>query len=211
MKKGLEVILDTALKIHPALPQIIEIGLELSPYLGSAWQSYKMYRLENRVQEHSEQLERISVLYSNTSLSEKYIQERIAPIVLSDLIEEHEDAKINYILHGFENVFINEKENESLVINYFDTLRNLRYEDVKRFFYFIDEMISEPIHSNGSEEQALQRSIDGKLKNLGLLKIKAKWGGFEGHDINNTREDARLTLYGEKFADFISTYKSINN
>ncbi|MBT2667336.1 hypothetical protein J7J00_17810 [Bacillus sp. ISL-4] len=203
MKKGLEAILDTALNIHPSLPKLIEIGMELSPYLGSALQTYKMYRLQNRVQDHSEQLERISVLYSNTLLSEKFIQERIAPIVLSDLIEEHEDAKINYILHGFENVFINEKDNESLIINYFDTLRNLRYEDVKRFFYFIDQSINANIYIEESEEQALQRTIDGKLVNLGLLSVKLRLSGLIGYDNDNIRKDVILTLYGKKFAEFI--------
>lgn len=71
-------------------------------------------------------MKRIDNLFASEKLGKDYIQERVGPIVLSDLIEEHEDAKILYLLQGFENVFINECKNESLVINYFDTLRRPR-------------------------------------------------------------------------------------
>ncbi|MBZ6485058.1 hypothetical protein [Priestia aryabhattai] len=59
----------------------------------------------------------------------------IGTIILLDLIEQDEDAKIFYLLASFENAFIDKKTNESLIINYFDTLRQLRYIDVKYMYY----------------------------------------------------------------------------
>ncbi|MFZ7933430.1 hypothetical protein ACO1D2_20545 [Bacillus thuringiensis] len=209
MKNEIAIVLDTAKKIHPLLPDLIEEGMEFVPYLGSFLQFRKMNRFDRRIKENSKKLEKISKLCSDSLLSEELIKERVFPIVLSDLIEEHEDAKINLILNGFENVFIEEKTNESVVISYFDILRNLRYADIKRFLYFADETFDYPNYPDLSEERALTRNIDGKLGKLGLINISATWINLDGHDNDNDRENVSLTLYGTKFAEFILSDENV--
>src|SRR5690554_5027469 len=123
MNKEFEIVLTAAKKVSAGMGELVEFGLEYVPFLGKALSFLKIRRLEKRIIEHTQQLSRISKLNASSSMSVEYIQERIFPIVLENLIEEHEDAKINLILNGFENVFIEEKTNESVVINFFDTLR----------------------------------------------------------------------------------------
>lgn len=170
------IVIETAENIHPGLPDIIEYGMDCAPYLGSILQTRKINRFARRLNEHNDQLIRISKLYSESLLTDNFVQERISPIVLSDLIEEHEDSKINLILNGYENVFIENNTNESVIINYFDTLRNLRYADLKRFLYFANKITDYPDYPDSSHEKALTRMIDGKLEISGLIKIGKTWG-----------------------------------
>ncbi|NLM11340.1 MAG: hypothetical protein GX213_11305 [Clostridiaceae bacterium] len=119
---------------------MFKTSLQLVPNLTNIYQTIKIQRLQRRLKDNENKLKRISSLCSDSILSEKYITERIFPVVLSDLIEEHEEAKIELILNGFENVFIDEKHEESVVINLFDTLRTLRYIDIKRLLYLANEI-----------------------------------------------------------------------
>jgi hypothetical protein len=200
----IQELIQAASDINPAFGDLLEAGLEYMPYLGNLLQTIKFNRLKGRLDENSSKLESIGKLASETRLSLQYINERIFPIVLSDIYEEHEDAKVILIFNGFENVFIDEKSEESVVINYFDTLRSLRYVDIKRFFYLAGLMESYPLYSLDSEEQALIRNIDRKLNSLGILTIKTKIGEFQGMEFDNNPDDAVLTLYGRKFLEFMT-------
>ena len=118
----MENLLNSVEKISPGFSKLLEQGMDFVPYIGRMYTNIKINRLQRRLNEHDEKLKKISMLSSYSKLSNEYITERIFPIVLGDLIEEHEDAKILLILNGFENVFIEENSQESVVISYFDTL-----------------------------------------------------------------------------------------
>ena len=111
----------------------------------------------------------INVLVTESKLSKDFINKHVFPVVLSDLIEEHEDAKFNLILNGFANVFIDEHTDESIILTHFDTLRGLRYMDVRRLFQVTkvqtDESIRFPLHYN----EAITKRIDDKLESMGLI------------------------------------------
>lgn len=177
----------------------------MAPYLGKLNQIRKLNRAERRIKEHAKHLKRIDKLFASEKLSKDYIQEKVGPIVLSDLIEEHEDAKILYLLQGFENVFINECKNESLVINYFDTLRNLRYEDVRMLFYLsgIDKNPFED-YTKGSPEHILSKQIYSKLERLYLIKSASTFSYLElGPEADEAELKPTLTPYGKNFLNFI--------
>ncbi|AXF57454.1 hypothetical protein [Salicibibacter kimchii] len=116
--------------------------------------------------------------------------------MLEQLIEEHEEAKINLILNGFEHVFIEEKAEESIVLNYYDTLRNLRYLDIKRLFYLADE--TNDFTYESKEEEALILNVDFRLQNMGLIGVIKRGftlgGGFE-RETEITKEDVKVLPY----------------
>ena len=203
MDNRFEVVLSAAKKVSTELGDLVELGLEYVPFLGKALSFMKIRRLETRINEHQQQLSRISKLNASTSMAADYVQQRIFPIVLESLIEEHEDAKINLILNGFENVFIEEKSNESVVINFFDTLRELRYMDIKRFLYLADVLDEFLFESQGSEESSVTRNIDKKLQNLGLVGFRST-GYFSGGEQSLAKDNVRINPYGIAFLNFIT-------
>jgi hypothetical protein len=116
------------------------------------------------------------------------------------LFEEHEDAKINLILNGFENIFIEQNSNESVIINFYDMLRSLRYLDLKRLFYLAG-LTEETINFvQGSDVHGLIRNIDRRLENNGLLNIKKTLKDIGGSDSDKDRKDVEITLYGKIYS-----------
>lgn len=199
-------ILNLSREISPTLSNLIEKSIDFVPYIGSILQNAKMHRLSKRLLKHEEKLNIIAYLVTESNLSQSFINERVFPIVLSDLIEEHEDAKINLILNGFINVFIDNQSKESIILNYFDTLRSLRYSDVLRFYYLADIISTYKLPIVGSEEHALIRNIDRKLQSLGLIGYK-RYGaqlGFIDEEEETNKDKVIIYLYGKKFLNFIS-------
>jgi hypothetical protein len=204
---------DTLLKsakdlgFDSGLIQIVDIALDLAPFLGNLNQSRKINRAERRIRENAEQLSLIGQLFSSNILSANFIQENVGPIVLSDLIEEHEDAKINYILNGFENVFIEGNTNEGIIINYFDTLRSLRYDDIKRLYFYsaITEELKMGVIRSTQEESFFQQ-IYTKLERLYLIKSASTWEVLEegAAVLGDDQRKTELTPYGLDFVRFIS-------
>ncbi|WP_339169066.1 hypothetical protein MKX75_07380 [Paenibacillus sp. FSL R5-0341] len=189
--------------INPYFGQILENGIDFVPYIGKLIQTVKINRLIRRFKEHDKKINFISHLAADSVLSSEYISQRIFPIIFSDLFEEHEDAKINLILNGFENVFIEENKNESVIINFYDMLRNLRYLDLKRLFYLAGLTEETITFVQESDVHGLIRNIDRRLENNGLLNIKKTWKDIGDSDSDKDRDDVEISLYGNKFLKFI--------
>jgi hypothetical protein len=206
LDKAVKEMIHIAGDISSKIGDLVEIGLSYAPYIGNALNYIKFKRFSKRLKEHEAKIRKIGQLASQSLLSEEYISQKIFPIVLADLIEEHEDAKVNYILNGFQNVFIEEKSEESMVINYFDTLRNLRYAHIRRLFYFagLDSIYPEEFYFSGSELDAFVRSLDEQLKNLGLISFRRlTWGELGGQEFGRDKNDIVIRAYGEMFIKFI--------
>lgn len=186
---------------------VLDYIIDLAPYLGKLYQTRKIGRAEKRIKEHSQQLKRIQSLFASETISKEFIQEKVGSIVLSDIIEEHEDAKIVYILNGFENVFINKNTDETLILNYYDTLRDLRYEDIRKLYYYA-AIKDDPFKNveKGSPREALSQQIYSKLERLYLVKAAKTWDALErGTDLLSEGErKVELTQYGKEFIKFIS-------
>ncbi|NSL52962.1 hypothetical protein [Calidifontibacillus erzurumensis] len=205
LDKVVKEVIATAGDISSKMGNLVEIGLSYAPYIGNALNSFKFKRFSKRLKEHEGQIRKIGQLASQSLLSMEYISHKVFPIVLADLIEEHEDAKVNYILNGFQNVFIEEKSEESVVINYFDTLRNLRYAHIRRLFYFadLDSIYPEESVLLDNELNAFVKSLDEQLKNLGLIGFRLRFGEFEGKEFDRSKDDIVILTYGKMFIKFI--------
>ncbi|MBT2599100.1 MULTISPECIES: hypothetical protein [unclassified Oceanobacillus] len=190
--------------VNESTKVFIEEGLEWVPYLGNALKTLKLNRFARRINEHSEKIERINYLMKDSLLSEKYLSERIFPIVLGDLIEEHEDSKINLILNGFINIFIEEEEDETIALMNFDTLRGMRYVDVRRFITISTEPSWAADEFPYQDNQAITKRVDDKLESLGLIQIPQTFDGFKADTTKINLEDVLLTDYGRLFKEFIS-------
>lgn len=202
-----ELIKEAETTIGLNFTMILEAGFELAPYLSKFLQTKKINRLNTRLNNHIDQLKRIDKLFSNAKISSEFIQEKIGPIVLSDLIEEHEEAKMVYLLNGFENVFINENTNESLIINYYDTLRELRYEDIRRLYYYAAITDELPLDKEMNNELIImQKQIYSKLERLYIVKSAKTYASIQygSEELNDDERRVELTTYGANFVKFIS-------
>jgi hypothetical protein len=170
-----------------------------------AIQSFKIQRLYTRLNEHEEKCTKIfklcsDAIHANKGM-EQFLEEKIFPIVLSDLIEEHEDAKINFILNGFENIAIETNPKESLIYAFYDILRSLRYEEVKLLFYYtyFYEGYKKP-------EKGFEQYIYNKLERLNLIQSRMTWDVLEmgAANIEDEQKQPHLTEFGKMFVGFIS-------
>ena len=187
---------------------LFKTSCEYMPYINQIISNRKSNRLERRVQENSSRLKTLTNLAGTCKLSEEFIQDKIGPIVFLDFIEEHEDAKIHYILTGFQNVFLEEKSKESIIYNYFDTLRGLRYADLRRLLYHaeLDQMYPSSEELEETEVVTFTKSVDIKLRNLHLIEIPATFGSLNGKtpDIFDKERKYNLSSYGNQFIKFIT-------
>ncbi|TRY27437.1 hypothetical protein FOI68_03515 [Brevibacillus sp. LEMMJ03] len=188
------------------LYEVFEAGVFLAPYIGKAFQFQKFRRLEKRLQEHEHLLKQIEGSLSKPNIDIDFIKERVFPIVFEDLLEEHDDMKIQYILNGFKSVLDGPIYDEERILAYFDTLRGLRYLDIRRLGYFagLDEIYPEGFYFIGSEMDALVNYADSKLANLSLIYVMRTWGYIGGEGQELSRENVKLSPYGEYFIKFIS-------
>src|SRR5690606_20845225 len=117
IKDQFNEVIQAVSSINPYFGEVIENTIDYVPYISRVIQTMKINRLILRFKEHDKKINRIASLAADSILSAEYINQRIFPIIFSDLYEEHEDAKVNLILNGFENVFIEQNTNESVIIN----------------------------------------------------------------------------------------------
>jgi len=205
---NMQSILSVAEEMGGGVLDLFSEGMDYVPYLGRLVQTVKFNRLQRRMEENSLQLQRISQLASSSILAEEYIKQRIFPIVLGEMIEEHEDAKINLLLNGFENVFIEEKDNESMVINYFDVISRLRYKDIKRLLFIAGITEAFEQHIQESEEEAFVWSVDNKLETNGLVVVVKSIAMMNGDNIKPVvPEKIKITPFGKEFLNFIQIKK----
>lgn len=103
-------------------------------------------------------------------------------------------------------MFIEKNTNESLIINYFDTLRQLRYLDIKYLLYFAGvENNDKSKYEKGSKEEALYLQIYTKLERLYLIKHASTFEYFDfGPESSEESLRTELTKYGKDFVSFIS-------
>lgn len=209
-------ILNIFNRVAPNLTPVIEVSLDLIPYASNFYNRIKSNRFERRIEENLIHLKKISQLYADTTLSAEFISEKVSPIVFGDIIEEYEDSKINLILTGFENIFIEENSKESVIISYFDTLRTLRYIDIKRLLYFAGKSEYE-MPEKGSEEHAILENSDKKLMSLGLIYKKEGGISFgviypEEKTITTfNRNNIRISKYADNFVNFITSNTVFDN
>ncbi|MGI2298147.1 hypothetical protein [Paenibacillus sp. GXUN7292] len=184
--------------------QLIEIGFEYAPYIGKVIQSIKMHRFGLRLKENSRQIEEIQRLLLDTKLDRRFIQERVFPIVLDDLIEDHEDQKIHYILSGLTAILNEYATEESEILLFYDTLRALRIYDLQYLGKF--DMTEGTLVAEYTRDfvnvPAIDVGVINKLERLGIIRTQAAF--LFGDDKKDVHEDRLiLTTYGKRFLEFL--------
>jgi hypothetical protein len=193
------------------------------PILSNSIMVYKQHRfqtnvkvfmneMKNEVKDIEEQLQKLN------SDQLEFLRESILPITLDYIINEKQKKKIKYYFNGFKNILntmsyieVNQQiDPESLIILYFDTLKDLTLFDIMLFKevavkekYVLDQKARE-LNGQDLMEVTTKLSID-KLKGLSLILRPLTIGemGGEGEYTVNI-SDIKITAAGEKFYSFIS-------
>jgi hypothetical protein len=190
---------------------LLKEAIETMPYVNKLFFKRQLNQIERRVKKYAPQLRTLTYLNGTSKFPEEFIQEKIGPIVFADFIEEHEDAKILYILNGFQHVFFEENPDENIIYNHFDTLRSLRYGHVRRLFYHagLDEVYPTKENVNRPEYQTYSKSIDTKLKSMDLIHIPTKFDDLDGKEWFEPEVQHDVLAYGREFLSFIKTKHNI--
>lgn len=191
--------------VGPDFFSLLETTFELIPYVGQLNQIRKINRAHRRIGENVKKLKEIEDLMSFTKLSKEYYQEKIGPIFIEDFLNEHEDAKIVYLLSGYKHVFIEERQQESVIYQHFDTLRLLRYGDIRRLFfhYELDEIYPNDGEMSTDDLISYTQGLDIKLETYGLINVPITFGDDGTKERRpETRHDK--TEYGRSFISFIN-------
>lgn len=189
---------------------LFDTGLDFVPYLSKIIQIRKINRLENRLKEHQVILSEISTLLMNDNFSLNFIKERVFPIVLEDLIEEHEGLKIKFVLEGFKNVLNEYSLEESEILALFDTLRGVRIFDLQYLFRFdlyseVGKLKNEYIREQSELVTPLEVNTIYKLIRFSLIReLKVFTYGEDGKtDVHES--GLVLTSYGKRFCEFLKS------
>jgi len=177
-----------------SVDEIIDFGLSAAPIISKVYNTFKLRRFDKRIKNNEAQLNRINqkLVLLDDPIKEM-IQNTIFPYILDDLIEEHQEKKVAFILNGFEYIVDEKISEESYIISYYDVLRELRIEDIKRLLeytveYLMSDLYSEEMHNRQTlrfknperfnKEESYRTHIDYKLESKGIIESD-KEGQFE--------------------------------
>ncbi|MBO2942793.1 hypothetical protein JJQ72_02180 [Paenibacillus sp. F411] len=149
-------------------------------------------------------------MYENDNkLLNDFIRQKAFPIVLDELLAEHEEEKIDLVLNGLEYTYKEDIRDESKILVYFDVLRELRVEVIKKLITYTDFymkywslelkplLLFPPNDKEGrkkyNENQGYLSYIDNQLETLGLTTKEVT---------ESLGEKVVLTDFGEHFIQF---------
>ncbi|MEK4237520.1 hypothetical protein [Paenibacillus sp. FSL H7-0714] len=224
------------LGINPESPvfSLIEGSADALPYIGKVYSAFKTQRLQLRLKRVEGRLSSLSYLMieQDNKLLDEFIRKKAFPVILDELFEEHEEEKIDLIINGLEYTYKNEVREESKMLAYFDVLREMRVDEIKKLLEFsreylinfrpsIDLQLFDRDDKEGRakhrENQGYSTYIENHLAKLGLLDAsneiqRAVEIMFKQlNDPNNNPIipktgkliiDKKLTQFGENFIKF---------
>jgi len=179
------------LGINPesGISSLIEGSIDTLPYMGKVYNAFKMNRFQARLKRVEGRLLKLSstMIENEDELLNEFIQKKAFPFTLNELLEEHEEEKVDLILNGLEYTYKQGIREESKVLVYFDVLRDLRVEEIKKLIEYSKEYekpdisseikIDFPPYGNQSkmdkyyENRGYASYVDNHLEKLGLLNI----------------------------------------
>ncbi|MFJ2043913.1 hypothetical protein ACIOBL_09930 [Paenibacillus taichungensis] len=207
------------IEVGSTIHGLIDSSLDTLPYIGKIHGAYKMARLQKRVNQLETRISTLSItMYENDNkLLNQFIREKAFPIVLDELLSEHEEEKIDLVINGLEYTYKEELTEVSKILVYFDVLRELRVQELEKLITYSDHyknhwMIPElkvslphPEDKEGmkklNENISYKAYIDNHLSTLGLTfkKETTKWYSTE-----TSGYEVVLTDFGEHFIDFFN-------
>lgn len=208
----------------PNIPDVLTPAANLvgvvTPILGSLWTSFKIHRLKKRLDIAEPKLQEIKEKIERKD-NETFYKLEVFPLLIKQIYEEDEDAKIPIIINGFEYTVDESIEEMEKIYHFFDVLEELRMSDIIRLFskFVPGFRRSQPVNNNGPsletpdlikaihERDTLNKYMDHKLERLGLVYVEEEDLVKYLADPNNRfrgRKQPRplLTDFGRKFVDF---------
>lgn len=95
-----------------------------------------------------------------------YVEKRIMPIILDNILREEEEKKIKIIINGFESIVENLTKKD-IILTYYDILRGLRAIDLEVFAMIKQANDFEKIENN----EYVCKYIFNKLEQYNLISI----------------------------------------
>lgn len=187
---------------------------EMVPFLGRALQSIKIHRLGTRLEVFEDVINELQqkVKVIDDEKFTCFLKEFLFPITLQNLLDDEEDKKTSLFLDGFNKIIESRNDDESIILMYYDILRDLRYNEIIRLIEIGEPYIEyESLGTNSyayayyiEENNDVHFYIELKLAKLGLIKtpyqtnLDMKKEGLTYRELNR----AELTSLGKKFLDF---------
>ncbi|XOJ01563.1 hypothetical protein ACMX2M_07470 [Paenibacillus polymyxa] len=198
---------------------LIDSSIDALPLIGKIHSAYKMANLKRRVNGIETRLSALSItMYENDNkLLNQFIRDKAFPIVLDELLAEHEEEKIDLVVNGLEYTYNEEITEVSKILVYFDVLRELRIQELKKLITYSDHYkkhwttpklevsLPDPEDREGmkklNENTGYKAYIDNHLTTLGLTikKETTKWYSTE-----TSGYEVVLTDFGEHFIVFFN-------
>lgn len=204
----------------------------IAPYIGSAITTHRINRLKKHLEGYGQRLVIIEEkLIHKDDKFVQFLQEKVFPFILEDMMNEAQDEKIEFLINGFENIINREFTDQDKIIAYCDVLRQLRIDELKRLITYTQEYKRlglsniKHLHPNATKEEyeeyyenkAYARYIDNRLINLGLIEIELSAKGSTWGDLskvtNPSNASKRITSFGLRlirFFDLTSRIKEIS-
>ncbi len=196
------------------------------PILSNSIMLYKQHRFERNVIEFMNKIvENQSILENKLKTFERdklnFLTDSLLPITFDYIVNEKQIEKIKYYFNGFKNLIMsdltifeinNNLDTESLLVLYWDILKNMTFLDIVLFRKIIERNydnigINNIKHQEINSDDMLQITWNYsfiKLEKLGVIIRPKTWGELDGEcEYTTIMSEVKLTAIGEKFSGFI--------
>lgn len=205
--------------IPDMLNPVVDVAGAAIPFVGSIWTSFKIGRLNKRLNKIEPKLSEIKEKIDSKE-NEVFYKLEVFPLIIKQIYEEDEESKIPIIINGFEYTVDEAIEEMERVYHFFDVLAELRVTDITRLFNEYVPGYNRPRPANNGpfvdtpelreqlrERKSLDTYIDNKLERVGLIYTEEEDLVKYMADPNNRHRRRRpprtqLTAFGVRFVDF---------
>ncbi|MBA4534404.1 hypothetical protein [Brevibacillus halotolerans] len=205
--------------------QTIAVGSALIPLGSAAYNAYKFFALNKKLDGKIQVLNRLNDKVQILEEQHKqFVTRKAFPLVMESMYHEQEEEKISIILNGFEKVIDRPDVDESMMRAYYDVLNSLRTSEIIQLIKYdkrssddsrqdLVEYISLLMDDTREGKERLaevkgyKNYVGNKLEQLGLIVIKRKWGSLNGKEVFDNEDKIGLSQFGENFIDFFKDKK----
>lgn len=190
---------------------VIESGLQLIPYVGSALailyfgrkQQKEFNRLSNFYKELSDDLKKIEKisLDNQDEIKLAALIEKINNKVEKEVLQE----KINYFKYYFKNILTNPvKDDYDEKVLFLDSLASMGILEIEllKFINSQSDFIQIGTIQKSETDQYVIVGAIGRLRNFGFLQSASGGMSIGGNDDNYLKERIKLSNFGRKFINF---------
>ncbi|MEA3318425.1 MAG: hypothetical protein U9Q88_00255 [Bacillota bacterium] len=164
---------------------LIDTGSSLIPGVSGAVQGYKRARFERNIKTFTEELhikiEEIRINLEHKTDHQKKKIDQLFIYVLDFVVDEQQEEKIQYMVHGLVNITAHEQVSDDFILTYYDVLKELRMVDISvlRLMYsswHLDDQEAQETYKDVMERHGITyeqyESVRRNLLRKGMLTTK---------------------------------------